>query len=139
VQTHAVIEQLGARVIYGNAGSRETLLHAGVQHAKLVISTIPDELLRATTNRTLVQTVRAIAPEAIIFACGSRPAQVDELYDAGASYVYMPSSETANGVFSAGMAALSGQLDSFRATREAACGPLQTRLDVERMSGLGLP
>ncbi|MET0385643.1 MAG: cation:proton antiporter [Polyangiales bacterium] len=134
VQTHSVIEQLGIRVMYGSAGARETLLHAGVQHAKLVISTIPDELLRGTSNRAIVEAVRSVAPNAVVFACGSRAVHIDGLYEAGANYVYMPSSETANGVFAAGLAALSGQLDDYRATREAACGPLQTRLDVERMS-----
>jgi len=134
VQTHSVIKQLGVRVLYGSAGAKETLLHAGVQHAKLIISTIPDELLRGTSNQAIVQAVRAVAPEAAIFACGSRAVEVDGLYQAGATYVYMPSSETANGVFAAGLAALNGHLEDYRATREAACGPLQTRLDVERMS-----
>lgn len=134
VQTHSIIKQLGVRVLYGSAGARETLLHAGVQHARLIISTIPDELLRGTSNQAIVRAVRAVAPEATIFACGSRAVQVEGLYQAGATYVYMPSSETANGVFAAGLAALSGQLEDYRATREAACGPLQTRLDVERMS-----
>ena len=79
--------------------------------------------------------MRAIAPEVLIFACASRASDVDRLYGAGASYVYMPSSETANGVFAAGLAALGGQLDDYRATRDANCGPLQTRVDVEHMSG----
>jgi Kef-type K+ transport system membrane component KefB len=134
VQTHSVIKQLGVRVMYGSAGSKETLLHAGVEHAKLVISTIPDELLRGTSNHSIVQAVRAIAPNTCIFACGSRAKEIDGLYNAGATYVYMPSSETANGVFAAGLAAMTGKLEDYRATREAACGPLQTRLDVERMS-----
>jgi Kef-type K+ transport system membrane component KefB len=134
VQTHSVIKQLGVRVMYGSAGSKETLLHAGVEQAKLVISTIPDELLRGTSNHAIVQAVRAVSPDATIFACGSRAKEIDALYQAGATYVYMPSSETANGVFAAGLASLSGNLDDYRTTREAACGPLQTRLDVERMS-----
>lgn len=134
VQTHSVIKQLGVRVMYGSAGSKETLLHAGVERAKLVISTIPDELLRGTSNQAIVKAVRAVSPQAMIFACGSRAREIEALYQAGATYVYMPSSETANGVFAAGLAAMSGKLDDYRATREAACGPLQTRLDVERMS-----
>jgi voltage-gated potassium channel Kch len=120
--------------MYGSAGSKETLMHAGVEQAKLVIATVPDELLRGTSNQAIVQAVRAVSPSAMIFACGSRAKDVDALYQAGATYVYMPSSETANGVFSAGFAALNGQLDDYRAKREAACGPLQTRLDLERMS-----
>jgi len=134
VQAHHVIRQLGVRVMYGSAGARETLLRAGVEHAALVISTIPDELLRGTSNRSIVAAVRSVAPNATVFACGSRAIDIDGLYRAGATYVYMPSSETANGVFAASLAALSGKLDDYRATREAACGPLQTRLDVEHVS-----
>jgi Kef-type K+ transport system membrane component KefB len=134
VQTHAIIKRQGVKVMYGSAGSKEVLSHAGVEHAQLVVATIPDELLRGTTNVAIVQAVRQIAPNAMVFACASRAGEVEPLYAAGASYVYMPSAETANGVFAAGMAALSGQLESYRQTREATYGPLQTRLDVERMS-----
>lgn len=134
VQTHPIIKRQGVKVVYGSAGSRETLMHAGIEHAQLVIATIPDELLRGTSNVAIVKAVRGLAKDVPLFACASRAGDVEALYAAGASYVYMPSSETANGVFGAGMAALSGQLDSYRASREAAFGPLQTRLDVERMS-----
>jgi len=110
------------------------LRHAGVEHADLVISTIADELLRGTSNEAITRAVRAITPNACLFACASRPAHADTLYAAGASYVYMPSAETANGIFEAGTAALAGQLDDYRQTRDSACGPLQTRLDVDKMS-----
>ena len=134
VQTHARIKEQGVRVLYGDAGSPETLRHAGVEHARLVICTIPDELLRGTTNETIVRAIRHVAPAITVFACASRAVDVDRLHAAGASYVYMPSAETANGVLEAGVAALEGRLDAYRATREAACGPLRTRLDVDGMS-----
>jgi voltage-gated potassium channel Kch len=134
VRTHAAIKQQGVRVLYGDAGSAETLRHAGVESAKLVISTVPDDMLRGTNNRAIVRAVRGVNKAAAIFACASRASDVDPLYEAGATYVYMPSAETANGVFLAGMALLDGQLESFRDKREAACGPLQMRNDVEGMS-----
>jgi Kef-type K+ transport system membrane component KefB len=134
VQTHAAIKQQGVRVHYGDAGSPDALRHAGVERAKLVIATIPDELLRGTSNEAIVRAVRKVSPEVAVFACASRAATVDALYAAGATYVYMPSAETANGLVAAGIATLEGQLDDYRATREASCGPLQTRLDVDGMS-----
>jgi Kef-type K+ transport system membrane component KefB len=134
VRTHAAIKQQGVRVMYGDAGSTETLRRAGVETAKLVISTVPDELLRGTSNRAIVSAVRAVSDSVSVFACASRAGDVDPLYDAGASYVYMPSAETAAGVFLASVAALDGQLESYRDTRDAAYGPLQTRNDVEGMS-----
>ena len=134
VQTHAGIRQQGVRVHYGDAGSAEALRHAGVPKAALVISTIPDELLRGTSNEAIVRAIRAVSPDVPVFACASRPGTAELLYAAGATYVYMPSAETANGIFEAGIAALEGNLDSYRDTREAACGPLRTRLDMEGMS-----
>jgi hypothetical protein len=134
VQTHEGLRQQGVRVHYGSAGNPEALRHAGVEHAELVISTISDELLRGTSNVAIVRALRAIAEKPMIFACASRPADADALYAAGASYVYMPSAETANGIYEAGEAALLGNLDAYRQTRESACGPLTTRLDVDKMS-----
>lgn len=134
VRTHGALKQQGVRVVYGNAGNAEALRHAGVEHAKLVISTVSDELLHGTHNLAIVRAVRSVSAEPLLFASASRAADVDRLYAAGASYVFMPSAETANGLFDAGIAALVGQLSDFRAKREAACGPLQTRIDVDGMS-----
>jgi voltage-gated potassium channel Kch len=119
---------------YGDAGSSEALRHAGVVRARLVISTLPDELLRGTSNEAIVRAVRAIAPDTPLFACASKAAAVPSLYAAGATHVYMPSAETANGIFEAGMAMLEGRLEIYREAKEAACGPLETRVDVDGMS-----
>jgi hypothetical protein len=46
----------------------------------------------------------------------------------------MPSVETANGVMSAAAATLLHKLQDFRATRDAACGPLTERKELEQMT-----
>jgi voltage-gated potassium channel Kch len=134
VHTHATIRAQGVRVLYGDAGNPEALRHAGIEGAQLVISTLADELLRGTSNAAIVGAVRQVTKDAVVFACASRSSDAEKLYAAGASYVFMPSAETANGILTAGLAALDGQLDDFRSTRESACGPLATRLDVDGMS-----
>jgi voltage-gated potassium channel Kch len=134
VHTHAGLRQQGFRVLYGSAGNPEALRHAGVDRALLVISTVADELLRGTSNEAIVRAIRTISEKTIIFASASRGSTADTLYAAGASYVYMPAAETANGVLDASIAALGGQLDDYRRARESACGPLTTRLDVDHMS-----
>lgn len=134
VQTHRAIRELGARVLYGDAGNSEILRHAQVETAELVVSTVPDELLRGTSNEAIVRAVRGVSVNPTVFACASRPAQVQGLFSAGASYVFMPAAETANGVLDATVAALTGQLDTFRSMRDATCGPLTERVDVEGMS-----
>ncbi|MDB4976115.1 MAG: putative Glutathione-regulated potassium-efflux system protein [Myxococcaceae bacterium] len=134
VQTHAAIRELGARVIYGDAGNPETLRHAHVDSAQLVISTVPDELLKRTSNEAITKAVRAVAPNVTIFACASRADRVEQLYEAGASYVYMPSVETANGVMVAAASALLGKLEDFRVMHEASSGPLTDRGELGGMS-----
>ncbi|MDB4985813.1 MAG: putative potassium-efflux system protein, partial [Myxococcaceae bacterium] len=134
VQTHQAIRELGARVVYGDAGNPETLRHARVETAELVISTVPDELLKRTSNEAITKAVRAVAPNVAIFACASRADRVELLYEAGASYVYMPSVETANGVMFAASSALLGKLEDFRAMHEASSGPLTDRKELEGMS-----
>lgn len=134
VHTHAAIRELGARVVYGDAGNAETLRHAHVDTAELVISTVPDELLKRTSNEAIVKVVRTIAPAAKIFACASRADRVEQLYEAGADYVYMPPVETALGVLEAATAALGNKLGDFRATREVACGPLAERKELGGMA-----
>ncbi len=133
VSTHGAIRELGAHVVYGDIGSAETLHHAHVEHAELVISSVPDELLRRTSNAAIVRAVRAVAPSVTLFACASRASSVHELYDAGASYVFMPAVETANGVCDAAAAALGGQLEDYRGKRDASCGPLEARQEIRGM------
>lgn len=134
VHTHAQIRELGARVVYGDAGNLETLRHAHVETAELVICTVPDELLKRTSNEAIVRAVRSLAPEALVFACASRADRVAALYEAGASYVYIPSVETATGVLGAAEAALTSKLADYRATRDAASGPLSDRKELGGMS-----
>lgn len=134
VQTHGAIRALGARVLYGDAGHPETLRHASVETAELVISTVPDELLKRTSNEAIVKAVRSVSAEVPLFACASRADRVAPLYAAGATYVFMPSVETANGVLNAASASLANQLDQFRRAREEACGPLTERQELTGMS-----
>ena len=58
----------GSRSIYGDISHPETLLHAGVTSAQILICTVPDALLKGTTNAKLVRHLREINPEAKIIA-----------------------------------------------------------------------
>jgi voltage-gated potassium channel Kch len=74
-------------VIYGDISNPETLLHAGVNSAQILICTVPDALLKGTTNAKLVRHLREINPEAKIVAVADVLADVNSLYSAGADYV----------------------------------------------------
>lgn len=80
----------GIKVVYGDVSNPETLHHAGIGEAKIVISTIPDELLVGTNNLRLIDQMQKIAPEARIIVTAESPSRALDLYNAGADYVYLP-------------------------------------------------
>ena len=81
------LSERGVKVTYGDISQRETLIHAGVGTAKVLVCTIPDFLLKGSTNEKLVRQLREINPEAVIIAPADLMADVDTLYAAGANYV----------------------------------------------------
>jgi len=80
----------GVKVVYGDINNPETLHHAGLDEAKIVISTIPDEILVGTDNLRLLDRIKKIAPEARIIATAESPSRALALYHAGADYVLLP-------------------------------------------------
>jgi Kef-type K+ transport system membrane component KefB len=87
------LDELGKKGIFGtfgDLGSMDTLEHAHLEHAKLILCTIPDMLLKGTDNESLVRACRSVAPEAKIVATGDDAAHEQRLKDAGADFVIAP-------------------------------------------------
>jgi Kef-type K+ transport system membrane component KefB len=103
------------RVIYGDISHRETLVHAGVDKAEVLISSVPDSLLKGTTNERLVRLLRELNPTAKIIATADVLAGADQLLGAGADYVTVPRLRQAGDLFEAVRAAREGLLDEKRA------------------------
>jgi hypothetical protein len=89
-QVYAKLKARGIHVIYGDISQRETLVHAGIAHAKIILCTLPNMILKGTDNHRLVQQLRAINPHAQIITHAETLAEVPKLYAAGASYVTLP-------------------------------------------------
>jgi len=87
---HQRLQERGVKVIYGDISKRETLLHAGAGEAKVLICSLPDTILKGSSNRTLVRQLRGINPTGRIIATAESLAGVAELYEAGADYVRVP-------------------------------------------------
>jgi Kef-type K+ transport system membrane component KefB len=68
VALHDDVRKLGAHVAYGDLANEATLLHAGVDQASVLLASIPDHLLRGTSNRQLVQSLRQLNHTATIMA-----------------------------------------------------------------------
>ena len=80
----------GLKVIYGDIAQRDTLVQAGAATAEVLICTVPDFLLKGTTNERLIRQLRAVNPTATIIAPADLVTDVEALYAAGADYVLVP-------------------------------------------------
>ena len=105
----------GIRVQYGDISQRETLVHAGIEYAEILVSSIPDYLLKGSTNERLVRQLRSINPKATIIAPADTLADVERLYAAGADYVTMARLTEASDLREVLTAAHHGQIAEKRA------------------------
>jgi Kef-type K+ transport system membrane component KefB len=84
------LDELKARGIaglFGDISSMETLKHAEIGHAKYIVSTIPDLLLKGVDNLQLVRMCKAISPRAKIIATADDAAHEQRLRTEGARAV----------------------------------------------------
>lgn len=122
VGLHDRIRATGANVIYGDIANPDTLAHAGLEHASVIVSTIPDELLKGIDNRELTRLLRKLAPDARIFMQATDLTHAKEMYAAGADHVFAWRAETARGLVGVLQAALNGELESHLAVRRSEGG-----------------
>jgi Kef-type K+ transport system membrane component KefB/CheY-like chemotaxis protein len=90
------LKSLGVPVIYGDISNMQTLHHAGIEEAKVVVSTITDDILVGIDNLKLISQIRNHCPQARIVVTANSPSQALELYEAGADYVLRPNFLTAS-------------------------------------------
>jgi Kef-type K+ transport system membrane component KefB len=126
-QVYHTLKDRNVKVFYGDIAHADTLANAGVSEAEIVISTIPDSLLKGTTNEKLVRHVRNVNPAAKIVATADVLAEADRLYEAGADYVTIARLTEANELIDVIAAAEGGLLDDMRAALESR---LQDRREV---------
>jgi Kef-type K+ transport system membrane component KefB len=113
------LKRRGITAFYGDISQRATLLHAGVEHAEVIICTIPDAILKGTTNLRLVKELRAINPTAKIITHAELLADVPRLYAAGADYVSVPRLIEAKVLCEVIVAARENRLEGKRAQLES--------------------
>ena len=109
----------GVKVHYGDIAHVETLAHAGIAEAEIVISSVPDSLLKGTSNERLVRYVRAANPGAKIVATADVLSETQMLYAAGADYVTIARLDQANELVEVVTAAEAGLIDDMRSRLEA--------------------
>ena len=130
VNIHDKIKAYGPTVKYGDVSNPETLHHAGVDKAKVIVCTITDDLLKGTSNKKIVNSLKHIAPEAKIIANAVEFEESKAIYDEGAHYVYLDRIKTAETLLPAVLNAVHGKLEDHRKTREETHGNWHDRKEV---------
>jgi Kef-type K+ transport system membrane component KefB len=87
---HERLKQRGVHAVYGDITARDTLQHAGIGRAELILCTLPNTLLKGADNLKLLRQLRELNPSARIVVHAERLSDVPLLYTAGASYVTVP-------------------------------------------------
>ena len=72
--------------VYGDAGSKHFLHEIGLDKAKLVISTVPDE----QSSLMILEALKETNSSAVFIATAEQPRIALDLYDAGVDYVLIP-------------------------------------------------
>jgi len=114
VAIHPHIAKMGPRVAYGDLTRPEMLHHAGVDRARVVLCTLPDEVLVSASTVELVHVIREVNPSAALIATATTFPERKRLYAAGADYVLMPRLGAAVAACRAVEAALDGRLSDLR-------------------------
>jgi Kef-type K+ transport system membrane component KefB len=109
------LSERGLHVIYGDISNVDTLLHAGVGKAEIIILSVPDSLLKGADNEKLVRHVRTLNPAAKIVSTADLLSDVNDLYAAGADYVTVTRLSDAHELLMVIEAADAGLLEDKRA------------------------
>jgi CPA2 family monovalent cation:H+ antiporter-2 len=83
------LNQDGAATLFGDAANSEILNHAGLEHARALVVTVPDE----TVTELVVTAASAIAPNLPIIVRAATASGVKRLAEHGAEYVIHPELE----------------------------------------------
>lgn len=84
------VENLGAKYIVGDISSSDTLEHAHISQSNIIISTIPDFLLKGTNNEKIIKLSRLLSPNSFIYGHADYVNHIDPLIKAGADEVILP-------------------------------------------------
>ena len=108
------LKKQGIPCVYGDVSHPDTLHHAKISHARVVLCTIPDAFLKGTSNHKFIGVVRRLCPEAKIIVTGENDLQSRALYDAGADLVIQTSALAANFLIPVVEQALADNLNAIR-------------------------
>jgi hypothetical protein len=89
----AVMRELGrrgVRCVYGDIANLDTLAHAHIASARVVVSSIPNSVLRGTTNQRLLRMAKRLCRRARVVVTANTIGGAESLYADGADFVFVP-------------------------------------------------
>jgi len=89
-EIHRKLAEMKVPCLYGDISHADTLEHAGLEEAKVILSTISDDFLRGTNNVTILRQLRAMSPHAKIIVRAEKVSDARAMYEAGADFVLLP-------------------------------------------------
>ena len=89
-EIHRKLTEMRVPCLYGDISHADTLEHAGIEEAKVILSTISDDFLRGTNNLTILRQLRTMSPHAKIIVRAEKVQDAKAMYEAGADYVLLP-------------------------------------------------
>ena len=87
------LNRRGVKCLFGDLANTGTLTEAGLEKARLVISSIPDTILKGTSNVALLNYTKRVNPRARVVVTAERVLSAERLWDAGADFVILPEVE----------------------------------------------
>src|SRR5687767_3887261 len=87
---YSELKRRGIECVYGDVAHMDTLHHARIHDAEIVISTIPDHIPKGTDNERLLKKISQLSPDARIIVTADSPRAAIDLYDRGADFVFIP-------------------------------------------------
>jgi len=89
-EAHQKLTTAGFRCMYGDLSHPDTLKHLELEHAKVLVCTIPDHILKGVTNLTLLKALKKLAPNSQVIVTAETLSSAREMYENGADYVFLP-------------------------------------------------
>ncbi len=90
IRVYTELKQRGVACTYGDLANMDTLHHAQLFGAKVVVSSIQDLLLLGTSNLRLLKVSRRLCPQAQILLTAETIPEALKLYAHGADFVFLP-------------------------------------------------
>lgn len=108
------LNRRGIACLYGDVASPETLHHAAIHHARVVMCSLPDSILKGTSNEKLLKQLLRTCPQAKIIVASETITGARSLYEAGAHFVFVPRLHSAHRMAEVIRAAREEGLDRVR-------------------------